>query len=115
MILTQKAISIAPFSSSRAYFLIFGIMSLSNKTKWYKKYSKLIASFLTLPFDKYAISSVVKHLSYVKFVPVLLKTSIMIFLKGFNQQIIDIKYCIGVRFTTKDLMSKICKQLSRKK
>ena len=31
------------------------------------------------------------------------------------QQIIDIKYCIGVRFTTKDLMSKICKQLSRKK
>ena len=33
----QRAISIAPFSSSRAYFLIFNIMSLSNKTKWYKK------------------------------------------------------------------------------
>ena len=34
----EKAISIAPISSSRAYFLIFSIMSLSNKTKWYKKY-----------------------------------------------------------------------------
>ena len=85
----QRAISIAPFSSSRAYFLIFNIMSLSNKTKWYKKYSKLLASFLTLPFDKHAVKSVIKHLSYLQFVPVLLKTSFMIFLKGFNQKVLD--------------------------
>ena len=85
----QRAISIAPFSSSRAYFLIFNIMSLSNKTKWYKKYSRLLASFLTLPFDKHAVKSVIKHLSYLQFVPVLLKTSFMIFLKGFNQKVLD--------------------------
>ncbi len=86
----QMAASIAPFSSSRAYFLIFCIKSLSNKTKWYQKFFMLIASILTLPFDKYAIKEVIRRLSYLQFIPVLLKTSIMIFMKGFNQQIIDI-------------------------
>ncbi len=86
----EKAISLAPISSSRAYFLIFSILSLSNKSKWYQKYGKLLASFLSLPFDKYALKSVVKHLSYLKFVPVLLKTSIMIFLKGFSQEVLDV-------------------------
>lgn len=86
----NKAISIAPFRSSRAYFLIFSIMSLSNKSKWYQKYLKLFASFLTLPFDKNALKSVAKHLSYIQFMPVLLKTSAMIFFKGFNQQVLDI-------------------------
>ena len=86
----QKAIAIAPFTSSRANFLIFCILSLSNKAKWYQKYSKLLFSFLTLPFDKYAIKEVIRRISYLKFLPVLLKTSAMVFLKGFNQQILDI-------------------------
>ncbi len=86
----QRAIQIAPLSSSRAYFLIFCIQSLSNKTKWYKKFSKLIASFITLPFDKYALKEVARKLSYLQFVPTLIRTSIMIFLHGFNQKILDI-------------------------
>lgn len=86
----QRAVETAPFSASRAYFLSYSILSLSNKAKWYQKYSKLIASFLTLPFDKYAIKQVMRQISYLQFVPVLLKTSIMIFMKGFNQQILDI-------------------------
>jgi tetratricopeptide (TPR) repeat protein len=86
----QRAIEIAPFSSSRAYFLLFNIMTLSNKSKWYKKYSKLLLSFATLPFDKYARKEVFNKLSYLKFVPVLLKTSCMIFFKGFNQKVLDI-------------------------
>ena len=86
----QRAIAIAPFSSSRAYFLVFNILSLSNKPKWYQRYSKLIASFLTLPFDRYAIKEVARRVSYLQFLPILLKTSLMIFLKGFNQEVLDI-------------------------
>lgn len=86
----QRAIAIAPFSSSRAYFLVFNILSLSNKSKWYQRYSKLIASFLTLPFDKYAMKEVARRVSYLQFLPILLKTSLMIFLKGFNQEVLDI-------------------------
>ncbi len=86
----ERAIAIAPFSSSRANYLIYCIQSLSNKTKWYKKFSKLIMSILTLPFDKYAIKEVIKRLSYLQFLPVLIKTSILIFMNGFNQQLLDL-------------------------
>lgn len=86
----QRAIELAPLSSSRAYFLIFCIQSLSNKTKWYKKTLKLLQAIVTLPFDKYALKETGRKLSYLKFMPVLIKTSIMIFMKGFNQQILDI-------------------------
>ena len=72
----MRAIETKPFSSSRAYYLVYNLLSLSNKTSWYKKYSKLLVSFLTLPFDKYALKEVAKKLSYFKFFPILLKTSI---------------------------------------
>ena len=86
----QRAIDIAPLSSSRAYFLLYNVMSLSRKTKWYHTYPKLIASFLTLPFDKYAKKEFVKRLSYIKFLPVLFRTSLMIFFNGFTQEVLDI-------------------------
>ncbi len=86
----ENAVKISPLQSSRAYYLIYCILSLSNKTKWYQKITKLLASFITLPFDKYAMKSVLKQLSYLKFIPVLLKTSIMIFSKGFTQEVLDI-------------------------
>lgn len=86
----QRAISIAPLSSSRAYFLTFCLQTLINKTKSYKKYANLLASFITLPFDKFARKEVLCKLSYLQFLPTLIKTSIMIFFKGFNQQILDI-------------------------
>lgn len=87
----QRAVFTAPFTSSRAYYLIYNVMSLSpSRTKWYQRYPKLIASFLTLPFDKYARQEFLKRLSYLKFLPVLIKTSIMIFCKGFSQEVLDI-------------------------
>lgn len=85
-----KAISTSPFSSSRAHFLIYNILSLSNKSKWYVKTSKLLASLFTLPFDKYALRAVRRQLSYLKFMPTLLKTSLMIFFKGFSQEVLDV-------------------------
>ena len=86
----QQAVSIAPLTSSRAYFMLYSIMTLSDRYKWYDKYSKLIASFLTLPFDKYALKEVLKKASYIQFLPSLLKTSAIVFFKGFNESIIDI-------------------------
>ncbi len=86
----QNAVKIAPFSSSRAYFLIYCIQSISKKTKWYKKYNNLILSFITLPFDKYALKEVLRKVSYLKFLPIMIKSSLMIFFNGFNQQVLDI-------------------------
>ena len=86
----QRAISISPFSSSRACFLIYNILSISKKYKTNKRYWMLLASFLTLPFDKYAMKEVIRRISYLQFLPTLLKTSLMIFLKGFNQEVLDI-------------------------
>ncbi len=86
----ENAIKIAPLTSSRAYFLKYNLLALSNKTKWYEKFAPLAASIFTLPFDKYALKEVRRKLSYLQLMPTLLKASIMIFLKGFNQQILDI-------------------------
>ncbi len=86
----KRAVETAPFTSSRAYFLLYNIMALINKSKWHRKYYHLFLSFLTMPFDKYAIKEACRKLSYLQFVPVLLKTSLLIFLKGCNQQVLDI-------------------------
>ena len=85
-----KAISIAPFKSSRAYYLVYSIQSLSSRVKWYQKYPNLIASVLTVPFDKYGLGQIARHVSYIKFLPVLIKISLMIMFKGFSQKILDL-------------------------
>ncbi len=85
----QRAVDIAPFTSSRANYLIYCILSIINKDKHYKRFISLIASYLTLPFDKYARKEVIKKLSYLKFVPALLRISCLIFLKGFNENVLD--------------------------
>ncbi len=86
----QSAIKIAPLNSSRAHFLIYNILTVQNKSVWYKKYFNLFASFITLPFDKQARKSVKQYLSYLQFVPSLLKVSFIILFKGFNQEVLDI-------------------------
>ncbi len=85
----KQAIKIAPFSSSRAYFLIYCIQTFTKKSKWYNKYGNLIASFLTLPFDKVGLIESFKKISYLKLFPMLLKTSIRIFFKGFDEKVLD--------------------------
>ncbi|MBQ9246125.1 tetratricopeptide repeat protein [bacterium] len=85
----QNAINIAPFSSSRAYYLKYNILSFKNRNKILKRYANLFLSFLTLPFDKYARKEVIKHLSYIQFLPALLKISLIVGFKGFNQNVID--------------------------
>ncbi len=86
----QKAVCVKPFSSSRAYLLLYTINNLLKKENWFKNTYYYLMSFFTLPFDKYAMKEFIRKLSYLKFIPVLLKTSIMIFCHGFNEKILDI-------------------------
>lgn len=76
--------------SSRAYFLLYNLMSLSKKARFIDKCTTFTLGCLTLPFDKYAQKDLIKKLSYLQFFPTLFKTSLMIFLKGFSQEILDI-------------------------
>ena len=85
----ERAIKLAPLSSSRAYYLIYSILSLSNRAKWYKKTGNLLASYLTLPFDKYAREEVSRKISYLRFVPAFFKISWTLFMKGYSQQVLD--------------------------
>ncbi len=85
-----QAVKIAPLSSSRAYYLIYGMMALSDRYNRIDRYLKLIQSVITLPFDKEAVKEAVRKLSYLQFVPSLLQASVIIFFHGFNERIIDI-------------------------
>ncbi len=86
----KYAVEIAPFRSSRAHFLLYNILTLSNKNKWYQKYFHLLAALFTLPFDKYALKETFRRLSYLQFVPVLIKISFIVCLKGFDQEVLEI-------------------------
>ncbi len=86
----QKAVSISPFTSSRAYFLIYMLRRILRKKKWYKTLLYFVMSILTLPFDKYALEEVLRRTSYIKFLPVFLKTSFIIMFKGFNEEVLRI-------------------------
>lgn len=85
----ENAIKIAPLSSSRAYFLLYNMMTLSNRGNWYQKWTKLIASVLTIPFDKYALKSIKETLSYLQFIPALLKIMILVMRNGFSEKVAD--------------------------
>lgn len=89
---SEKAIKKAPYSSSRAYFLLYNLYKFSSKKKkkWRKMYINLIDSFLTLPFDKYAQKEVMRRLTYFELIPYFIKTSILISLKGFTSEVLDL-------------------------
>lgn len=77
----QKAITTAPLSSSRSHFLkynLYRVMSVKNFKTKIAKQKELILSLLTLPFDRFAIKSVLKFLSYTQFMPMLIKGWFMI-------------------------------------
>ncbi len=86
----QNAVKMSPFTSSRAYFLIYNLYVILKKENFIKCHLNLLKSFLTLPFDKYAQKEVITRLSYIKFLPVLVKTSFMVFFSGFNEKVLNI-------------------------
>ena len=81
----EKSIKLAPFASSRAHFLIFNllrVMSVKGFKVSMRRNSELLLSVLTLPFDKEALKNVFKTLSYLSFLPMLLKGWYMAATKG---------------------------------
>ncbi len=86
----HKAVSVSPFTSSRAYCLLYALNSILKRENKFKNYSNLLLSFLTLPFDKHALKEVIRGISYrIKIIPVFLKTSFIIFTTGFNEKVLD--------------------------
>ena len=86
----QKAVKLNPFKASRAHFLMYNLMRIMSvkgfKISLQRKYQFLM-SILTLPFDLDAIKSVTKAVSYISFLPMLIKGWYMVATKGINEAI----------------------------
>ncbi len=84
----KKAIQYAPFASSCAHYLLHNIYKVSsfrifkNKLKSAYEYAMAV---LTLPFDKDALKKVKEGLTYIKFLPILIKGYTMVQSKGLDQ------------------------------
>lgn len=86
----KKAIKLKPFRNSCAHYLLFSIYKLTsfrNTRSAWKSRLELLLSILTLPFDKQAIKNVFRAISYLKFMPILLKGYYQVQSKGLDQAI----------------------------
>ena len=86
----SKAIKIRPFASSRAHFLKYNlhrVMIVKGFKVTFNTQKELLLSILTLPFDRLAIKGVLKVLSYLQFLPMLLKGWIMVARNGINEAV----------------------------
>lgn len=84
----EKAIKLSPLSSSRSHFLIYNllrVMSLKSFKISLRRKKELLLAALTLPFDRYAMKNVFKVLSYLSFIPMLLKGWYYAATKGVEQ------------------------------
>lgn len=71
----KNAIKTAPLRSARAYMLIFNISLLLRRKSYWEQAKNLLLFLLTLPFDKYAIKDVIRRISYLQFLPMLLRVT----------------------------------------
>ena len=86
----QKSIKLKPFRNSSSHFLLYNLYKLSsfkNPKMAIKSKIELIIAFLTLPFDNHAIKNVIRSISYLKFLPILMKGYYQVQTKGLNQAI----------------------------
>ena len=83
----QNAICANPLCSSRAHFLrynLYRVMSLKGFKITLRKHFEFLMSVLTLPFDKKAIKSVCKVISYLQFLPMRIKGWVKVACNGIN-------------------------------
>lgn len=86
----KKSIKLKPLRNSCAHFLLYNLYKLASfrdlkkglKSKW-----ELFLSILTLPYDKQAIKNVFRTLSYLKFMPILMKGYYQIQTRGLSEAI----------------------------
>lgn len=86
----QLAVKYSPFASSCAHSLLKNLYQVSSyrvaKNKLKAVYEQIMAA-LTLPFDMEALKRLKESLSYVKFLPILLKGYVAVQTKGINDAI----------------------------
>ena len=86
----KRAIKLQPLTSSSAHYLLYNLYKVSsfrNPLTWWKSKIEFILSVLTLPFDKIAIKNVLRSLSYLQFLPVLVKGYFKVQSKGLSNAI----------------------------
>lgn len=86
----RNAIKQNPCASSRVHFLMYNlyrVMSVRNFKTSFLRQKELLLSILTLPFDKYALKSVFKVLSYLQFLPMLIKGWILVARNGISEAV----------------------------
>ncbi|MBQ2644445.1 tetratricopeptide repeat protein [bacterium] len=84
----REAIKISPLKSSRAHYLISCLLKVSTFKDYkntIKSYCEMMLSILTLIFDKKAQKQTLRKLSYLKFLPVLLKGFLYAKFKGIEK------------------------------
>jgi len=72
----KMAVKCKPLSNSCAHFLLSNLYDINSQRSFklkLKSWLEQILSMLTLPFDKLALSNLVKTIKYLQFIPVLLK------------------------------------------
>ena len=86
----KKSIKLKPLKTSCAHFLLYNLYKISAfrnfKTNVRSKF-ELMLSVLTLPFDAQAIKNVARTLSYLKFMPILMKGYYQIQTRGLSEAI----------------------------
>ena len=84
------AIQCSRFGSSSAHYLLYKLYDASSfkdaKTK-FKALLERIAAFMLIPFDKQAIKSILKSISYLRFLPLFIKGFYIIQVKDYAKAI----------------------------
>lgn len=84
----KKAIKVMPLRNSCAHYLLSGLYRVSSARSfknWFLAKYEFVLSLLTLPFDKIALGNVSKTLSYVKFLPMLIKGAYFFQINRFSE------------------------------
>ena len=86
----KKAIKYAPFKNSCAHWLLSSLYRISSfrsfKNAFMSKF-EYVLSLLTLPFDKEAVKNVARTLSYLKFMPILIKGFMQVQTSGLDNAV----------------------------
>ena len=72
----KHAIKLKPLNSASAHFLLsnlYNVSSFRNPLSWWKSKWEFVLSLITLPFDSIAIKNVLRSISYLQFLPIILK------------------------------------------
>ena len=86
----KTSIKCRPFANSCGHYLLYNLYRLSsfrNFKTGFKSNKEFLLSMLTLPFDPQAIKNVIKAVSYLKFLPMLLKGYFKIKKNGISEAI----------------------------